>query len=112
MSQLATALSSSPAVEYAQPAQTFQIQTVPNDPDYVNGDQWQLTGTWGINPAPAWSVTTGSDQVIVADVDTGLNYNLPDIDDNVWINQPEIPSSVHRQPDGRRRRWRNHASAT
>ena len=32
--------------------------------------------------------------MIVADVDTGLNYNLPDIYDNVWLNQPEIPASV------------------
>ena len=72
MGQLAADLSSNPAVEYAQPVQTFQIQTAPNDPDYVNGDQWQLNGTWGVNPLPAWNVTTGSDQVIVADVDTGL----------------------------------------
>ena len=69
-------------------------QTVPNDPDYVNGDQWQLNGTWGVNAPAAWNVTTGSDTVIVADVDTGLNYNLPDIYDNVWLNQPEIPASV------------------
>ena len=67
---------------------------MPNDPDYTNGDQWQLNGTWGINAPAAWSVTTGSDQVIVADVDTGLNYNHPDIYDNVWLNQPEIPASV------------------
>ncbi len=74
--------------------QTFQIQTVPDDTDYANGDQWQLNGTWGVNPLPAWNVTTGSDQVIVADVDTGLNYNILDIYDNVWLNQPEIPASV------------------
>ena len=94
MGQLAADLSTNPAVEYAQPVQTVQILTVPNDPDYVNGDQWQLNGTWGVNAPAAWSVTTGSDQVIVADVDTGLNYNLPDIYDNVWLNQPEIPASV------------------
>jgi hypothetical protein len=78
--------------------QTFQIQTVPDDTDYVNGNQWQLNGTWGVNAPAAWSVTTGSDQVIVADVDTGLNYNLPDIYDNVWLNQPEIPSNVIGNP--------------
>ena len=32
--------------------------------------------------------------MIVADVDSGLNYNLLDIYDNVWLNQPEIPASV------------------
>ena len=83
-----------PAVEYAEPVQTVRVLTVPNDPDYVNGDQWQLNGTWGINAPAAWNVTTGSDQVIVADIDTGINYNHPDIYDNVWINQAEIPASV------------------
>ena len=56
--------------------------------------QWQLNGAWGINAPAAWSITTGSNKVIVADTDTGLNYNLADIYNNVWLNQPEIPSSV------------------
>ncbi len=94
MGQLAQDLSNDPAVEFADPVKTFQILTVPTDPDYVNGDQWQLNGTWGVNAPTAWSVTTGSDGVIVADVDTGLNYNNADIYDNVWLNQAEIPSTV------------------
>ena len=67
---------------------------MPNDVDYQNGNQWQLNGTWGVNAPAAWTVTTGSDQVIVADVDSGLNYNNLDIYDNVWLNQPEIPQNV------------------
>ncbi len=94
MGQLEADLSSNPAVAYAEPVQTFQIQAAPNDPDYTNGDQWQFTGTWGVNAQAAWNVTTGSDQVIVADVDSGLNYNIKDIYDNVWLNQPEIPANV------------------
>ena len=94
MAGLAADLSSNPAVAYAEPAQTFQIQTVPNDADYQNGSQWQLNGTWGVNAPAAWNVTTGSDQVIVADVDSGLNYNNLDIYDNLWLNQPEIPQNV------------------
>ena len=94
LGQLAADFSASPAVAYAQPVRTFQVQTAPNDPLYTAGDQWQLNGTWGINAPAAWSVTTGSNQVIVADIDTGLNYNLADLYDNVWINQAEIPASV------------------
>ncbi len=94
LGRLIADLSSNSAVEYAQPVEMFQIQTVPNDADYVNGDQWQLNGTWGVNPLAAWNVTTGSDQVIVADVDSGLNYNILDLYANVWLNQPEIPASV------------------
>ncbi len=92
--RLAALLSASPAVAYAAPQQTEQILTAPNDPGYVSGTEWQLNGTWGINVAGAWSVTTGSDEVIVADTDTGIDYNHPDLYDNVWINQAEIPSSV------------------
>jgi hypothetical protein len=91
---LAQALSANRAVAYADPEQTVSDLTVPNDPDYTNGNQWQLSGAWGINAPAAWSVTTGSDSVIVADTDTGLNYNLPDIYENLWLNQPEIPSTV------------------
>ena len=94
ISQLAQDLSTNPAVEYADPVQTVHVLTVPNDAGYVNGDQWQLNGTWGVNAPAAWSITTGSDGVIVADVDTGFNYNLPDTYDNLWLNQPEIPASV------------------
>ena len=91
---LAQELAANPAVEYSAPQQMEQIQTAPNDPNYVNGFEWQLNSTWGINVPGAWSVTTGSDEVIVADTDTGIAYNNPDLYDNVWINQAEIPSTV------------------
>jgi hypothetical protein len=77
MAQLAEELTASPAVQYAGAVQTVQEQALPDDPDYVNGDEWQLNGTWGINAPGAWSVTTGSDEVIVADTDTGMDYEPP-----------------------------------
>ena len=92
--QLALELAANPAVQYADPERSVSDLTVPDDPDYTSGDEWQLSGTWGINVPGAWSVTTGSDQVIVADTDTGIAYNAPDLYDNVWINQAEIPSAV------------------
>jgi subtilisin family serine protease len=94
MGQLAHELSANPAVAYVDPVQTVQTLTVPNNPDYLNGDEWQLNGTWGINVPKAWNVTTGSNEVIVADTDTGIAYNVPSLYDNVWINQAEIPSTV------------------
>ena len=94
--QLALELAANPAVQYADPERSVSDLTVPDDPDYTNGDEWQLSGPWGINVPGAWSVTTGSDQVIVADTDSGIDYNAPDLYDNVWINQAEIPSAVLR----------------
>ncbi len=94
MAVLAQQLSVKSAVQSAAPMQMLQIATVPNDPGFTNGSQWGLNGTWGINAPTAWNTTTGSDKVIVADVDTGMNYNNPDLINNTWLNQAEIPSSV------------------
>ena len=77
-----------------QPAQTVTDFDGAQRPRLHQRRQWQLNGTWGINAPGAWNVTTGSDQVIVADTDTGIAYNDPDLYDNVWINQAEIPASV------------------
>ena len=51
-------------------------------------------GRYGINAPSAWDVTTGSTKVTVADIDTGIDYNHPDLYQNVWINQKEIPATA------------------
>ena len=75
---------------------TFSATSSPNDPRY--GDLYGLhnTGQSGGTPnadidAPeAWSVSTGSRDVIVAVVDTGIDYNHPDLAANMWVNPGEI----------------------
>ncbi len=91
---LATTLSANPAVEYAAPPRTITVADAPNNPAYVNDTQWYLDGPFGINAPGAWSLTSGSTQVIVADTDTGIAYNDTALLDNIWINQAEIPASV------------------
>ncbi len=97
LGSLETQLAASPAVEYAAPPRTISVADSPSNPSYDNDTQWYLNGQWGINAPTAWNVTTGSTQVIVADTDTGISYNLPQLVNNLWINQAEIPASV--QPD-------------
>lgn len=53
--------------------------------------QWDMTK---ISAPTAWNTTQGSAKVIVADIDTGIDYTHPDLYLNVWINQGEIPASV------------------
>ena len=70
-----------------------------NDPDF--GNLWGLdnTGQTGgvddadINAPEAWDKTTGSRSTVVAVIDTGVDYNHPDLYQNIWINQGEIPAS-------------------
>ena len=43
-----------------------------------------------IDAPQAWDLTTGSNDVVVGIVDTGINYNHPDLQTNVWVNPGEI----------------------
>ncbi|HEV2711804.1 MAG TPA: S8 family serine peptidase, partial [Gaiellaceae bacterium] len=72
-------------VRYAQPNHRYRID--------VNPDDTYFSSLWGLTKieAPsAWDATQGSDSVIVAVVDTGLDYNHVDIQDNVWANDDPI----------------------
>src|SRR5262245_16847536 len=60
----------------------------PNDPKFG-----QLYGLQKISAEQAWDISTGSTKVVVADIDTGIDYTHPDLYKNVWINQYEIPAS-------------------
>jgi subtilisin family serine protease len=67
--------------------------TTPNDPSFDSGIQWGLNGANGINAPAAWDTTTGKASVTVAVLDTGIDYNHPDLYQNIWLNQAEIPAS-------------------
>ena len=60
----------------------------PNDPLF-NG-QWALTK---ISASNAWDFTTGSTNVVVAVIDTGVNHNHEDLGANMWRNPGEIPGN-------------------
>lgn len=68
---LAEELEAGGAVEHVFPDVPAQPMLVPNDPSFP--DQWHYAGgaTYGINAPPAWDVTTGSPDVVVAVLDTG-----------------------------------------
>ncbi|MFH0967751.1 MAG: S8 family serine peptidase [Methanobacteriota archaeon] len=81
--------------------------TNPNDPDYsllwglYNTGQAPFYGTAGsdISAADAWSTTTGSSSVIVAVVDTGVDYTHEDLSSNIWTNSGEIAGN-NKDDDG------------
>ena len=94
-----------PAVETAEPNYwRWVCGRVPNDPMFpqlwglqntgqaANG----LTGTAGadVRFLPAWALAVNStNQVVVAVVDTGVDYGHPDLAPNMWVNAKEIPAN-------------------
>src|SRR5262249_25193134 len=67
---------------------TLAGSVIPNDPSFG-----QMYGLAKIQASTAWSTTTGSRSIAVADIDSGIDYSHPDLYLNVWINQHEIPSA-------------------
>jgi subtilisin family serine protease/chitodextrinase len=82
-------------VDTASLSQTIKTDQVPNDPFYSSNKALpagDLYGLHHINSAEAWDKSTGSG-VVIADVDTGVDRNHPDIASNMWVNQGEIPNN-------------------
>ena len=81
------ALENDPDVEAVQPNFIREVTLVPNDPYWISNSLW---GLLKIQAPSAWTMSTGSQQVVVADIDTGINYSHPDLAQNMWRNPGEI----------------------
>ncbi len=88
-------LRADPNVLYAEPDYLVRANRMPNDPMFIR--QWGLKNNAvpgaDVSAADAWSQTTGSEDVIVAVIDTGVDYSHPDLAANMWINPGEIPDN-------------------
>lgn len=91
-SVLAT-LNADPTIAYAEPNFIYTATLTPNDPDY--GRQWHLNQASDVDiDAPeAWDIQQGSNTVIIASIDTGVDYNHADLRDNIWTNPGEIANN-------------------
>jgi subtilisin family serine protease len=89
-------------VAYAEPNWIVGIgasteSTFPNDPVFValyglhNTGQFGGTNDADIDAPEAWDISTGGGaSVVVAVIDTGIDYNHEDLAANVWTNPGEI----------------------
>ena len=96
--KIVQAFNKNPNVEYAEPNYIVHIDTIPND---LSSSLWGLhnTGQTGGTPdadidAPeAWDIQTGNANVVIAVIDTGVDYDHEDITANMWTNPEEIPNN-------------------
>ena len=88
------ALRADPEVESAEKDQKVSLTFVPNDRYFSTAGSWgqSFDDLWGLKKigAPlAWDTTAG-EGMVVAVIDTGVDYNHPDIASNIWTNPGEI----------------------
>ena len=89
---LAAKISRMPGVEYAEPKYQRTMSYTPNDPElekFINEHNFE----------DAWDLSQGSREVVIAINDGGVNYVHPDLDDNLWVNQDEVPVALQPQVD-------------
>jgi len=67
---------------------SFAQARTPNDVFF--GDQWYLPR---IGAPGAWGITTGDTDLIIAVLDTGVDLDHPDLAENLWLNDGEIPDN-------------------
>jgi len=81
------------------PDAVMSLNSVPNDPLYTQlwgmNNTGQFLGKPGadIDAQSAWDLSTGSHSVVAAVIDTGVDYNHPDLAANMWHNPGEIPGN-------------------
>jgi subtilisin family serine protease len=108
---MATALAAyqdDPNVEYAQPNYIYRAAAAPNDNQYSQlwafRNTGQAVGTYApnagtagddMNLEPAWDHITDCSSVVVAVIDSGINYNHEDLAANMWQGGSANPKHGH-----------------
>ncbi|ACY18600.1 S8 family peptidase [Haliangium ochraceum] len=96
-----------PEVANAEPNFIYTLdQTIPDDPDFPDMFGLNNTGQTGgaddadIDAPEAWDITTGSEEVVIAVLDSGIDYNHEDLAANVFVNLPEFEGTPGVDDDG------------
>ncbi len=101
-----------PEVEYAEPNYIVNAALTPNDPNLYklwglnNTGQTGGTSDADIDAVEAWDITTGSNNVVIAVIDSGvaINSNIsvghPELTDNIWTNPGETSCTDSIDNDG------------
>jgi subtilisin family serine protease len=88
VAEAASRYRANPNVLYAEPDYIVQIDTTPNDTRWA--DQWDMVK---IAAPAAWNTQTDASDLVVAVVDTGVNFSHPDLAANIWSHPSD--STIH-----------------
>jgi subtilisin family serine protease len=103
VSDAITQYMSEPDVEYAEPNYIRRISSmnIPNDEYFGNQYALHNTGTYAggfddadIDAPEAWVTSTGSNNIKVAILDTGIDYDHSDLAGNIYTNPLENPTNL------------------
>ena len=91
------------AVSYVEPDYIYRAAIIDkvsvNDPDFIrqwaleNGGQNDGSQDADINAELMWSHQKGDHDIVIGIIDTGIDYNHPDLIANLWSNPLEIPNN-------------------
>lgn len=98
-------LNNDPRVEYAELNYIYRTTLTPND---LSDELWGLynTGQNGgtddadIDAPEAWGIETGGHEVVIAVIDTGVDYNHEDLEANMWTNSGETADGKDTDENG------------
>ncbi len=96
---VAAQLRQSPLVEFAEPNYLIKSDELsPNDPRFA--EQWGLNADAGVGATTAWETTTGASSTVIAIIDSGVDFNHPDLGPNIWTDRLEQANNRDDDRDG------------